>query len=154
MERTESIVIQVAPAYENIKIKEMEKFGWNLHGRQEINAKGEAYSKPSYLDKSTYLIKIEVYNYVKLHFVRSLSLPNLDKIKEIENEYFSLHSPVFPRLVPGGRILLPLWYFLLWPFWLFYYFFIYKKKKAAAEAQLAEMIKKQQDILQKVALLL
>lgn len=36
MERTESTVIQVAPDYENDKIKEMEGFGWNLQGRQEV----------------------------------------------------------------------------------------------------------------------
>lgn len=43
MERTESIVVQVSPEYENAKIKEMEMFGWNLQGRQEIHEEGEAY---------------------------------------------------------------------------------------------------------------
>ena len=33
MEQTESVVVQVAPDYENMRIKEMEMFGWNLHGR-------------------------------------------------------------------------------------------------------------------------
>lgn len=37
MERTESIVVQVAPDYENDRIKEMGMFGWNLQGRQEIH---------------------------------------------------------------------------------------------------------------------
>lgn len=98
MERTESIVIQVAPAYENAKIKEMEMFGWNLQGRQEIHEEGDAYGKPSWLDKSEYVIKIKVSHYVKLHFTRGLSFPNLDKIKQIESEYFSLPFPKPPSL--------------------------------------------------------
>lgn len=96
MERTESIVVQVVPDYENAKIKEMEMFGWNLQGRQEIHEEGEAYGRPSYLDSSTYVIKTKVSHYVKLHFVRSLSLPNLDQIKQIEQEYFNLPFPAPP----------------------------------------------------------
>lgn len=52
MERTESIVVQVAPDYENAKIKEMEMFGWNLQCRQEIHEEGEAYGRPSYIDST------------------------------------------------------------------------------------------------------
>ncbi len=99
MERTESIVIQVAPSYENAKIKEMEMFGWNLQGRQEIREEGDAYGKPSWLDKSEYVIKIKVSHYVKLHFTRGLSLPNLDKIKQIESEYFNLPFLKPPSLI-------------------------------------------------------
>jgi len=98
MERTESTVVQVAPDYENSKIKEMEMFGWNLQGRQEIHEEGEAYGRPSYLSSSTYVVKTTVKHYVKLHFIRSLSLPNLDKIKQIESEYFSLPFPIPPSL--------------------------------------------------------
>jgi len=98
MERTESTVVQVSPDYENSKIKEMEMFGWNLQGRQEIHEKGEAYGRPSYLSNSTYVVKTTVKHYVKLHFIRSLSLPNLDKIKQIESEYFSLQFPTPPSL--------------------------------------------------------
>ncbi len=43
MERTESIVIQVAPSYENTMIKEMEIFGWNLQSRKEIHEQGEPF---------------------------------------------------------------------------------------------------------------
>ncbi|MDP1814639.1 MAG: hypothetical protein Q8K92_09355 [Leadbetterella sp.] len=94
--RTESIVIQVAPNYENEKIKEMEMFGWDMHGRQEIHQQGDAYGRPSYLDNSTYLIKTKVSSYVKLHFIRQLSLPNIDKIKQIESEYFDVSFPALP----------------------------------------------------------
>ena len=154
MERTESIVVQVAPDYENAKIKEMEMFGWNLQGRQEIHEEGEAYGRPSYIDSSEYLIKTTVYHYVKLHFTRSLSLPNLERIKELEAQYFSLPFPKFPRLFPPGGIFgFILWLFLwfLWPLW---YFLGYNPKKAAARAQLAETLAKQEEINNEVKALL
>lgn len=93
MERTESVVIQVAPQYENEKIAEMQMFGWNLHGRQEVHQQGEAYGRPSYLNSGNYVIKTTVHNYVKLHLVRSLTLPNVDQIRQIESEYFNLPFP-------------------------------------------------------------
>lgn len=96
MERTESIVIQVAPSYENIKIKEMEMFGWNLQSRQEIHEQGEAYGRPGLIDSSSYVVKTIVSQYVKLHFVRGLNTQNLNRIKQIENEYFSLPFPEIP----------------------------------------------------------
>jgi hypothetical protein len=107
MERTESIVVQVAPAYENAKIKEMEMFGWNLQGRQEIHEEGDAYGRPSWLDKTEYIIKIKVSHYVKLHFTRSFSLPNLDKIRQIESEYFNLPFPKPPSLI--WPVILTVW---------------------------------------------
>ncbi len=93
MERTESLVVQVAPTYENDKIQEMQLFGWSLQGRQEIHEEGDAYGRPSYLSNSTYVVKTTVHHYVKLHFTRSLSLPNLEKIKQIEAEYSNLPFP-------------------------------------------------------------
>jgi len=96
MERTESIVIQAAPSIENHKIAEMEIFGWNLHGRQEIHEAGDAYVEPISSDSNTYVIKQKVSQYVKLHFTRSLSLPNLDEIRQIESEYFNLPFPPSP----------------------------------------------------------
>lgn len=93
MERTESTVIEVAPNYENDKIKEMEAFGWNLQGRQEIHQEGDAYGRPSYLDSSTYVVKVKVSHYVKLHFVRGLSLPNLENVRQLEVEYNNLPFP-------------------------------------------------------------
>lgn len=112
MERTESIVIQVAPSYENAKIKEMENFGWNLVGRQEIHEEGEAYGSPSAFSNS-YIVKTKVSSYVKLHFNRSLEMPNIDKIKNIESEYFSLPFPpvsgIKGFLWPGIFIIIGLW---------------------------------------------
>lgn len=154
MGRTESIVVQVAPAYENAKIKEMEMFGWNLHGRQEIHEKGDAYGRPDFLDRSTYLITTKVHHYVKLHFVRSLDLPNLDKIRELENEYRSLSVPRFPSIVPPGGIIGIIVWLFLWFLWPFYYFLIYKRKKGTAEAQLEELLRREQDIKERLAALL
>lgn len=93
MERTESLVVQVAPTFENEKIAEMETFGWNLQGRQEIHEAGDAYGAPSVFS-NTYVIKQRVSQYVKLHFVRSLTLPNLKEIRRIEEEYFNLPFPI------------------------------------------------------------
>lgn len=98
MERTESSIIQVAPQYENEKIKEMEIFGWNLQGRQEIHQEGDAYGQPSFTG-STYIVKVKVSHYVKLHFVRSLSLPNLSEIRQIEAEYSNLAFPRIPSFI-------------------------------------------------------
>jgi hypothetical protein len=97
MERTDSTVIQVAPAYENAKIQEMQGFGWNLQGRQEIHEEGDAYGAPS-LFSDSYVIKTKVHHYVKLHLVRPVALPNIDKIKSLENEYSSLPFPALPSL--------------------------------------------------------
>lgn len=99
MERTESTVVQVSPDYENDKIREMEAFGWNLQGRQEIHQEGDAYGRPSYLDNSAYIVKTKVSHYVKLHFVRALSLPNLGNIRQLEMEYDNLP---FPAPAPIG----------------------------------------------------
>jgi len=109
MERTESIVRQVAPSYENTMIKEMEIFGWNLQSRQEIHEQGEAYGRPGYLDNSTYVIKTKVSQYVKLHFIRMLNTANLDQIKQIESEYFNLP---FPEPPPFKSFLWPLFFIL------------------------------------------
>lgn len=102
MERTESLIIQVAPNYENEKIQEMQAFGWNVHGRQEIHQEGEAYGRPSLVSSSTYVIKTKVYSYVKLHLVRSLNLPNLDRIKQLEKEYFAQSFPSIPSMTAPG----------------------------------------------------
>ena len=128
MERTESIVVQVAPSYENNKIKEMEMFGWNLQSRQEIHEQGEAYGRPSFLSDSTYVVKTKVSQYVKLHFVRALNMPNLDQIKQIEDQYFTLPFPELPA--PKS---------FLWPL-LFILFAIISISNPKAEGAIAAFI--------------
>lgn len=56
MERTDSIVIQVAPSYENTMIKEMEIFGWNLQSRQATHKEGESFGSIS-ITGNSYVIK-------------------------------------------------------------------------------------------------
>lgn len=107
MERKESIVVQAAPNYENEKIREMERFGWELQGRQEVHESGLAFAN-RVSDDGDYVINTIVSKYVKLHFARSLSFPNLDKIKQIESEYFNLQFPAGPSL------LWPYLFMLLW----------------------------------------
>jgi hypothetical protein len=89
MDRMESLVLQVAPSYENAKIREMEQFSWNLQGRQEIHEEGDAEGSSSILGDK-YVVTTKVSHYVKLHFVRSLAMPDLDRVRAIEAEYFSL----------------------------------------------------------------
>jgi len=115
VERTESVVVQVHPDYENQKIQEMQLFGWGLQGRQEIEQRGEAYGRPSHLAEftGTYVIKTTVHRFVKLHFVRSLSLPNLDRIKQLEAEYEALPFPG-PFSLKGPR-----WFTAFWAFGVF-----------------------------------
>jgi len=107
MERTESIVVEVSPAYENEKIKEMELFGWNLQGRQEIMGHlREAETSDNLFvamwrggaEGATGKKYYEYDHYVKLHLVRSLSLSNIEKIKQIESKYFTLPFPQLPSL--------------------------------------------------------
>lgn len=104
MERTESVVVQVAPDYENEKIKEMEAFGWNLQSRQEMHVEGDAEGKPS-LTGGSYIVTTKISHYVKLHFVRSLDLANLNEIKRIESEYSGLPFPSIPS-IKGPLILI------------------------------------------------
>jgi hypothetical protein len=111
MEQTESVVVQVGPDYENDKIAEMEKFGWNLQNRQEVVGHLREAETPDSLlaavgrgmlegatGKKTY----EYDHYAKLHFVRPKSLPEVNKIRALEAEYRALPLPGSP----GG---------LLWP---------------------------------------
>ena len=108
MERTESIVVSISPQFENDKIAQMSNFGWNLQSRQEIIGHLREAESPDSLmaavgrgmkegatGKKTY----EYDHYVKLHFVRSLNLPNLPRIKQLESEYFTLPFPTAKGIV-------------------------------------------------------
>ena len=105
MARNESKSIQVHPSDEQSQIDLMQKFHWNLQSSQEIN------TKDSHLEKrGDGIYSVTTTNrYVKLVFTRNLDDPNLDKIKNLENEYFSITFPVAiyppglvrPILVPG-----------------------------------------------------
>ena len=80
MEQTESVIIQVSPDFEDDKIAEMKRFGWNLQSRQEVighlreaetpdnalAALGRG-TKEGATGKRTYKYD----QYVRLHFVRA-----------------------------------------------------------------------------------
>jgi hypothetical protein len=91
MERTESKVVQIAPAHENALIRDMEKFGYNLQSRQEIHETGDSLALPNLYGGSTKHTKIR--QYVKVHFVRSLEMKNLDQLRELESQYFGTELP-------------------------------------------------------------
>jgi hypothetical protein len=101
MDRTESMVVQVAPQYENGKIQEMQGFGWNLHGRQEVHQEGDAFGRPSF-DGSSYIVKTKVQSYVKLHLARGLDLPYIDEIRRLEAEYFGQPFTSIPGMKAPG----------------------------------------------------
>jgi len=90
MQRTESKVVTVMPYQENTRISEMEMFGWNLQGRQDVVTPVHADSDatPKLLGNGYNIdTSIESAHYVKLHFVRPLDLPNLGQIRKLESEY-------------------------------------------------------------------
>ncbi len=89
MERFESKVIRVSPSNENIRIGRMAIFGWSLQSRQDVV---EPVSASSTTDGDEIETDIQVTHHVALHFVRPLSLPHLEEIKQLEFEYFQLES--------------------------------------------------------------
>ncbi len=107
MERTESVVVQVAPNGEQEKIKEMAVFRWNLQNRQEFHEEGDVEGRPSMLAEfnNTYVITTKVHHYVKLHFVRSLNLKGYGEIKRIEDE---CRKQSFPKQASFKSYLFPI----------------------------------------------
>ena len=95
MERTDSQVLQIAPSFENEKIQEMQHWGWKLENRQEIHEQGNAVTKR---ESDGYVTTTEISKYVKLHLTRPRNLPNIDRLKTLENEYNSLPYPQNPTL--------------------------------------------------------
>lgn len=143
MERTESTIVQVNPNYENQKVQEMQIFGWNLQGRQEVVGhlqvvqdesltgvlqRGLSEATSGTLDS---LVgnggsSVTYDHYVKLHFVRSLSMPNIKELRDLEASYRGLSLPAKPKILPGGWLIV-FWY----PLWPVYFFVSYRPKKAA-----------------------
>lgn len=136
MARTESISIQVHPNNEQEQINLMQMFHWNLLSSQTIK------TVDSHLERrgdDIYSVTNSEH-YVKLAFSRSLETPNLNEIRKLEQEYFSLPHPKYPKLFPGGIIfwgIASLIYGLGIIGWLLYFFLSYKpnKEKADIDAQ-------------------
>lgn len=105
--RSESIVVSVPPDSENECINERQLFGWNLQNRQEVVGHLREAETPDGLGQAIWRGAVEgatgkktfeYDHYVKLHFARSMSTPNLDQIKSKESEYFNLPFPRVPSL--------------------------------------------------------
>lgn len=136
MDRTESRIIETIPQAENEVIKTMEKFGWSLHGRQEMRFEGNSVTKPDLFSGFggvySYTTVVQIHHYTKLHFNRAVNTPNLDRIKILENEYFGMDLPQEPKLFPVSVwlwIVLVLIYGIGIPIWIAYYFLSYKPNK-------------------------
>jgi len=149
MARTESISIQVHPKDEQEQINVMQKFHWSLLSSQEVK------TVDSHLERrgDTIYSVTNAENYVKLVFSRDLDLPNLGEIKRIEQAYFSLPLPKFPKLFPGG---LGIWIVLAFftvgiVAWPFYYLLYYRPKKNAAFNLSQENATKRQPMLTELA---
>ena len=150
MGRTESKSIQCHPNNEQEQINLMQKFHWSLIGSQEIK------TVDNHLERrgdEIYQVRSSEH-YVKLTFSRELELPNLNEIKKLEDDYFGLPSPYYPKLFPihiGVWGVLALLYGLGIVIWLLYYFLSYKKKKAEADRISESNAKRRQEILSEVA---
>lgn len=95
MARTESKSTQVHPADEQNMIDVMQRFHWNLQSSQEIKTKDSHLERRG--DKIYSVTETE--HYVKLVFTRDLDTPNLDRLRELENEYFSMQFPSKPGVI-------------------------------------------------------
>ena len=149
MERTESKIIQVSPNYENDKIQEQQTFRWNLQNRQEIHEEGDTEGGPG-LFSGDYVVTTRVNVYVKLHFVRSLEMPNIAKIKELESAYNAIARPHYPKLVPGGFPLIVFW---VLPWLTIYIPFFYMRKKRDADVIAQQIREKYREVSQQMATL-
>lgn len=93
-------------------------------------------------------------HYVKLAFSRSLETPNLNEVKRLEQDFFSLPRPKFPKLFPGGIIV---WLILIVIYgagivvWLLYFFLSYKPNKEKAEECVQTISRRTREIEQEIA---
>lgn len=93
MARTESKSIQVHPSDEQAQIDLMHKFHWSLLGSQEVKTIDNHLERRG---NDIYQVS-NMEHYVKLTFSRDLELPGLNEIKRLEQEFFSLPYPTYPR---------------------------------------------------------
>ncbi|MCE5251365.1 hypothetical protein LLG96_14215 [bacterium] len=150
MARTESKSIQVHPRDEQQQIDFMQHFYWNLLSSQEIKNIDNRLERRG---DTIYQVR-NTEHYVKLVFSRDLDTPDLDKIKKLENEFFSLKQPKFPSKYPGG---LGLWAILLIfafpisvPAYYYYYYAKYKPDTARAERQAKQFEIDRHEILERL----
>lgn len=150
MARTESISIQVHPNNEQEQINLMQMFHWNLLSSQTIK------TVDSHLERrgdDIYSVTNSEH-YVKLAFHRSLETPNLNEIRKLEEEFFSLPNPKYPKLFPGGLIfwgIASLFYGIGIIAWLLYFFLSYKPNKEKAEIDAQNISRRTREIGEAIA---
>lgn len=150
MGRTESKSIQVHPVDEQQQIDFMQHFYWNLLSSQEIkNIDNHLESRGDNLYQVT---KTE--HYVKLVFSRDVDAPNLDKIKKLETEFFSIQQPKYPKLFPvlpwWGWGISVLFYGLGLVVWLLYFFLKYKPDQERAKRLAGQLEIDRHEILERL----
>lgn len=150
MARTESKSIQVRPVDEQQQIDFMQHFYWNLLSSQEIkNIDNHLETRGDSLYQVT---KTE--HYVKLVFSRDMDITNLDKIKKLETEFFSIPQPKYPKLFPvlpwWGWGISVLFYGIGLIVWLGYYFMKYKPDKDLADRHAKQLDIDRHEILERL----
>jgi hypothetical protein len=150
MARTESISFQVHPNDEQEQINLMQQFHWSLLNSQEIK------TVDSHLERrgdDIYSVT-NAEHYVKLTFSRELDLPNLNEIKRLEQAFFALPVPKYPKLFPGTiwlYLVLSLFYGAGIVIWALYFFLGYKPKKEEADRISQANQQKRQQIMSELA---
>jgi hypothetical protein len=159
MARTESKSFQVHPDDEQEQINLMQKFHWSLLNSQTID------KVDNHLEQrgdSVYSVTNSE-KYVKLTFSRDLDLPNLNELKQLEQDYFGLPVPQYPSSIFPFPSFIPIPGVLFWlvfavftlgigaVIWLLYFFKSYKPKKAEAERVSQSNYEKRQQIMTEVA---
>ncbi len=101
MPRTESNTMQVHPMEEQAAIETMQRFGWSLLSTQAVHVKDSPLENKVGLFGDSLVSVTESTRYVKLAFSRDLDLPNIDKLRELEKQYYALQGQGQAPGIPG-----------------------------------------------------
>lgn len=94
MARTESKTHKVHPDYEQSTIDLMQRFHWNLASSQDVKTQTAHVER----DGDDLVQVKQTEHFVSLVFSRDLDTPNLPRLRELENEFFSIKYPGKPGL--------------------------------------------------------
>lgn len=150
----ETVTIHVNPREEQEQINIMQKFYWDLLNSHEVNSIDK-----SSLKRGDFLDEIQrSFNYVKLTFTRKLEKTFLNKINQLEKEYYSLPIPKYPKLwhirnIRTSVIAVMFTWPVSIPIWIIYAIFIYPINKRAAEKNNQQIFIDRQEILERAIFL-
>ncbi len=159
--RTESMTIQVHPSDEQAQINLMQRFHWSLLSTQEIKTIDNHLERRG--DKIYQITNSQ--HYVKLAFSRDVGLPNLNEIRRLEQEYFSLHLPKSPSavsclllvglgtafvLIGAATQSVPAGFIVACGIYAAFFFLAYTPKKKTADEVIANTLNRRQQILQEL----